>query len=83
MKHKDGTDISSTVNRGWAELRDSKAATEAAEHIEGCLFDIADPQASLKRKRNALAWLGYRRVISRLECPRTFWRWNTDPPRRR
>jgi hypothetical protein len=30
-----------------------------AEHIEQCLFDMADPQASHRRKRRVLAWLGY------------------------
>lgn len=32
---------------------------EARAHIETCLYDLADPQASHKRKRRALEWLGY------------------------
>lgn len=58
-RRNDGSDINSTNARAWAELRDSQAAEEATKHIEQCLFDIADPEASSPRKQRATEWLGY------------------------
>jgi hypothetical protein len=37
----------------------TRTKDEANRHIDQCAFDLADPQASLKRKRRARAWLGY------------------------
>jgi hypothetical protein len=44
-----------TTETAWKKLSGIKSESEY--HVELCLFDMADPRASPRRKRRAREWL--------------------------